>query len=191
VKPVPGWITLYQAIDRLCCRKFQLEYLKLIKASKNDCRIVFRDLETLLLGGKIETRLIANNTATDFTVFDMHLSPFRIHFRLNDWPGIEVARNKDHLSDLLINEKDFELAYVNFKKPSAKTLKVTREDRKEALLNILLVEMKNQIFRNRKDVREQARAEYHLSIEDADAARQGAARQSGNEHLLKGGRPAR
>jgi hypothetical protein len=188
----PGWITLFEAIDRLCHQKFQLEYLKLVKSSKSSCRSVFRDLEHLLRRGTVPTKLIVDSAVMDFTVFDMHLSPFRINFDLRDWPGIEVARNKDRLSNLWIEQKGFELTLSRSKgSKTASNSTYTLEERVDALYSLLVSEMNHGVKRSREDVRKQAQSDFDLSRADADKVRQRAARATGNEQSLKGGRPKR
>jgi len=161
-----------------------------VKSSKSNCKAVFRDLEYLLQKGTIPTKLIVDNVVIDFTMFDMHLSPFRINFNRGDWPGIEVARNKDRLSDLLIEEKGFELTLARSKGAKADaTSAFTSEERAAAFFNLLAAEMDHGGKRTREDIRKQGKSDYGLSRADADKARQKAARSTGNDKSLKGGRP--
>ena len=142
--------------------------------------------------GTIPTKLIVDSVVMDFTVFDMHLSPFRINFNLSDWPGIEVARKKDRLSDLFIEEKGFELTLARSKGAKAGSASdYTPEERSDALYSLLVSEMTQGLKRSREDIRKQAKSDYALSRADADKVRQKAARSTGNEKSLKGGRPKR
>jgi hypothetical protein len=128
----------------------------------------------------------------DFTIFDMHLSPFRINFGLRDWPGVEVARNKDRLSNLWIEQKGFELTLSRSKGSKiALGSTYTLEERVAALYSLLVNEMNHGVKRSREDVRKQAKSDFNLSRADADKVRQRAARTTGNEQSLKGGRPKR
>jgi hypothetical protein len=186
----PGWITLLEAIDRICVRRYQLDYVQLCEKSKPECRLAFREIEKLLITKQVTVKLIANNRQEDFTIFDMHLGIFRINFHLNNMPGIEVARYKDRLSDLVIKSDEFEKAYASqADQVVSGNTKQSHQERSTAFLNLLVSQFQKGQLLKRDQARAIAKSQFSISRKDADTIRAVAARKTGNGNMLLGGRP--